>query len=147
MTRRKQIAVIGGAMLLAGAVGGGVALLQADGATPVGAAMPTVTVTPPPAEWASPAPATGTSTSSRPQNETLFLQVLRDQGHVEYQAQEVLLLAQGDLYCRSLSDGLSREQIFRSAGLPGSPARQKAEAVFFTAVVSLCPEQSGKATA
>lgn len=91
-------------------------------------------------------PPTTTSKSGRPDNEDLFVRVLRDKGYVKTTVDETLVLAEGDLHCRSLRDGLTRQKILDAAGVPGSPARQKSEAVFFQAVVSLCPDQAAKAT-
>lgn len=87
-----------------------------------------------------------TSTSARPHGEDMFVRVLRDKGYVKTTMDETLLLAEGDLHCRSLADGLTRQKILDAAGLPGSTARTKSEAVFFTAVTTICPEHAGKAT-
>lgn len=85
------------------------------------------------------------TTSARPQHEDLFIRAMRDKGYIKTSMDETLALAQGDLHCRGLGDGLSRKQLLDSAGLPGSPARQKAEAAFYAAIVSLCPEHAGAA--
>ncbi|ROP36299.1 hypothetical protein EDD40_1564 [Saccharothrix texasensis] len=89
--------------------------------------------------------ASSTSTSAA-DPKGLFLRVMRDRGLVKTSIDEALVLAEGDLYCRGLRDGLSRRTLLDNAGLPGSAARVRAELVFPDAVVALCPEQSARAT-
>jgi hypothetical protein len=108
-------------------------------AAPSSAASTTTTTT-----TSSSAPTS--AASGRPANEDLFVSALRAKGFVNSSFDETLVLTQGELHCQSLADGMTRQRILDAAGLPGSPARQKSEAVFFAAIVSLCPEHAGKAT-
>ncbi|MGZ3141889.1 hypothetical protein ACVDFE_07800 [Lentzea chajnantorensis] len=132
----RKIALLPAAVL---ALLGGCGSTADTGAAPASSASTTTTTTSAPTT-------TTTKTSERPQPERLFLIVMKDKGYAKTSLDETLLLTEADLHCRSLADGLTRQQILNAAGLPGSTARTRSEAVFFAAVASFCPEQSAKAT-
>lgn len=94
-------------------------------------------------------PTTTTTSSKYSHEQQLFLEVMRNKGVLttpSTSTSETLVLSQGDLYCRMLGEGLSRQQIFANAGLSGSAARARTELIFFDAVVALCPQHSALAT-
>lgn len=129
MQRRTLGIAIAGAFVLAGLIGGTAALLASNDAP---AAAPTSSTT------------TSTPAVDREKTKANFFAVLRDQGVVNGPADEQLAYAEGDLYCRYLAEGLTRQQLMDNAGVAGSEQRAKSERVLTAAVGTLCPEHAAK---
>lgn len=86
--------------------------------------------------------AASATTSAGVSPEQVFTQMLKDQGFLKSDGQKNLLLMKAGIYCRSLQEGMTREQTLASTGLPGSAARTEAEAILRAAVLTICPDQA-----
>lgn len=127
--QRQTMIVIASAFVLAGLAGAGAAVVAVDGqpATPL---VRTTTTTVP--------------TLVDVDSKDKFLKVLREQGVVRGPADEQVVYAEGDMYCRYLAEGLTTQKLMDNAGPVGSSERAKSERVLSAAVATLCPQHAPK---
>lgn len=126
--QRRTIVLLAAVLVTVG-VGAGAAVLLASGDEPATSSVSTSTTTPPPADARA---------------KDTFLKVLRDQNVVRGPADEQIVYAEGDMYCRYLTDGLTTAQLMDNAGAAGTPERAKSERVLSAAAQVLCPQHAPK---
>ncbi|WP_177221478.1 DUF732 domain-containing protein [Lentzea xinjiangensis] len=123
------MAVLAGAFALAGLAGGTAALLAAND-QPVRAGTQST--------------ATATEATPAANAKDTFVKMLRDQGVVHGPADEQIVYAEGDMYCRYFGEGLTVQQLMDNAGATGTAERAKSERVLSAAAATLCPQHAPK---